>query len=136
MLGLVYRFFVYVLPVLMANMEMQLNEVAKKPEAATLLAPSLAAAATGLFMPVAKASSTSPVGMKKGIDSWATAVGLGSVILGLYLWHMLVSVNLGASMDAWVPNWDLFHLGHGGSVAILAYGFAVLLTEVKIAVER
>lgn len=136
MLGLLYRALIYFLPVLMTGIERQLNEVAKRPEAATLFAPSLAAAAIGLFMPTAKPSSTSPEGWKKTTDRWFTAVGLAGVLLGLYLWHMLVAVNLGAVMDDWVPTLNLMRLGVGGSIATLAYAVAVLLTEAKTAVER
>jgi peptidoglycan/LPS O-acetylase OafA/YrhL len=136
MLGFTYRLIVYALPVLMSNIEMQIGEVAKKPEAATLFAPSVAAAAVGLFMPAIKESSTSPPGIKKRIDTRAAKLGLVGVVFGLYLWHMLVAANLGGLMDAWVPNWNYLHLGNGGSVAILVYAVAVFLMEVKTAVEK
>lgn len=137
MLGFLYRLALYMLPVFMGNMESQLNEVAGKgAEGAALLAPTIAAASVGLFLPLVRTSATSPAGIKKTIDAWATGFSLIGLLAGLYAWHMLVATNLGAKMDAWVPDIHLLSLSRGGSLAILIYGASAVLSEIKVGTEK
>lgn len=135
MLGLIYRLAVYISPILMAGMEMSLNEVAKTGSTGSLLAPSLAAASLGLFLPSLKPVSGVLLGWKKTADGWVVGLAVTGLLMSFWVWHMLVAANLGASIPAWLPDWNIFGLGKATSVAIILYAVATFMAELKARVE-
>ena len=137
MLKLVYRALLYLLPIGMGNMEMQINEVAGKAhEASLLLAPTVAAASIGLFLPLVRTSETAPAGFKKNVDAGATGFALIGLAFGLFVWHTLVATNLGAVTGAWMNGIHLWTLGPRDTIAILVYTVAAVLSETKLLVEK
>src|ERR1039457_1823186 len=115
MLALLYRVPIYLAPFVMAGMEGQLNEVAKRPEAYSLLGPSVGAAAVGLLLPLLRPSTSALVGWKLRVDRGLSPIGVASLFVFLYVWQMLVAANLGGSMHWWVPHWNFWNLGRGAS---------------------
>lgn len=113
---------------------MQMTELAKK-DSSSLLAPSLAAAALGLFLPMLKPSAVAPVGWKQNTDKVVSAVSVVGLLAMFYFWQMLVATNLGNAVPAWLPNWNFFAWGRPATFAILLDGAAAFLAEVKALVE-
>jgi len=137
MLKLLYRVALYLLPFGMSTMEMELNEVAgKAEEAARLLAPTIAAAAIGLFIPLVRTSDTSPKGIKKRVDGWATGLSFLALGVGVVAWHTLVSANLKTTAGHWMQLFQILSLSPANSIAILVYLLSVVLSEVKLFVEK
>jgi len=81
-------------------MEVQLNELAKNSAPSAVLAPSMAPAAIGLFLPALRPSDSLPAGWTRTTDRIVTAVSIRGLLFGFYAWQMLFATKPGNGTPA------------------------------------